>query len=166
MAGGTCILPAGSWLVYDELSTTEPSDPNRGDGTGAGAFAIEVRERCARWKVQPCGVMDSSTFASASKDQATVAALFKAERVRVRPAKKGRRAPRLAQIRQLLANAGTSKPGLYFTANCSYSLETIPSLPRSTRNPEDTDPRAPDHALDALSYGIVGGGGRSAIVQG
>lgn len=166
LAGGKRILPVGSWLVYDELSTAEPSDPNRGDGTSGGAFAIEVRERCARWKVPPRGVMDSATFASAAKDQATVAALFKAERVRVRPAKKGRRAPRLAQIRQLLANAGTNKPGLYFTANCSYSLETIPSLPRSTRNPEDTDPRSADHALDALSYGIVGTGGGSRVLQG
>tara|TARA_R110002073_G_scaffold329479_2_gene511963 strand:+ start:7206 stop:8612 length:1407 start_codon:yes stop_codon:yes gene_type:complete len=167
LAGGIRTLAAGSWLVYEELSTAEPSDPNRGDGTSAGAFAIEVRECCARWKVQARGVMDSSTFASASKDQATVAALFRAERVRVRPAKKkGRRAPRLAQIRQLLANAGTSKPGLYFTANCSYSLETIPSLPRSTRNPEDTDPRAPDHALDALSYGIVGSGSGFTVRNG
>jgi hypothetical protein len=45
---------------------------------------------------------------------------------------------------------------LFVADRCRYFLETVPTLPRDPKNADDTDPAAPDHALDALEYGIAG----------
>ena len=48
---------------------------------------------------------------------------------------------------------------------CRYFLETVPTLPRDAKNADDTDPAAPDHALDALEYGIAGSATGHAAVS-
>lgn len=43
-------------------------------------------------------------------------------------------------------------PRLLIHSTCTNLIRTLPTLPRSTRNPEDVDTTAEDHAYDALRY--------------
>ncbi len=47
------------------------------------------------------------------------------------------------------------RAGFYVSTRCRYWWETVPSLPRDPRRPEDVDTRAPDHAADAGRYAVV-----------
>jgi hypothetical protein len=55
----------------------------------------------------------------------------------------------------LLANLPDGKPGIVFFDNCKNLVRTLPSLPRSSSNPEDVDTDAEDHAYDTVRYGIT-----------
>lgn len=39
-------------------------------------------------------------------------------------------------------------PGLFFLDNCTHCIRTIPTLPRSDNNPDDSAPHAEDHLAD------------------
>ena len=59
-------------------------------------------------------------------------------------------------LRRLLADAGKPDvPRLYLTALCEYAIATLPVLERDPRRVEDLDSRGPDHACDALRYGVI-----------
>lgn len=53
-------------------------------------------------------------------------------------------------------------PGLYFMANCSASIETLPSLPRDEDKIDDVDTSAEDHAYDMVRYRVLRGSNRLA----
>jgi hypothetical protein len=55
-------------------------------------------------------------------------------------------------------------PGLLFMDNCRASIETIPVLPRSDKDPDDVDTDAEDHAYDLVRYRVLQGNDRSAKV--
>jgi hypothetical protein len=58
-------------------------------------------------------------------------------------------------IHRLLANsARDSGVGLQVFNHCRNLIEILPSLPRSPRNPEDIDPNAEEHTVDALRFGL------------
>ena len=72
------------------------------------------------------------------------------------PAKKADRLTGWNIMRRLLQDAG--KPyiaGLYIARHCEYFWETVPSLGRDPRRPEDLDSRGPDHAAVAIRYGCL-----------
>jgi hypothetical protein len=46
-------------------------------------------------------------------------------------------------------------PGIRFTSNCRYSIDTIPNLSSKRNDPEDVDTTEEDHSYDALRYGAV-----------
>lgn len=72
------------------------------------------------------------------------------------PAGKGSRKAGWERMRTLLSQAGTpDKPGLYISRACDYAWDTLPVLPRDPRDIEDVDSSAPDHAADALRYGVI-----------
>jgi hypothetical protein len=47
------------------------------------------------------------------------------------------------------------KPGLFVFNTCRHLLRTLPVLPRDTRNPDDVDTEAEDHAADALRLKLL-----------
>ena len=46
-------------------------------------------------------------------------------------------------------------PFIRFTSNCINAIETIPSLVKSSRNPEDVNTDGEDHIADALRYALM-----------
>ena len=59
-------------------------------------------------------------------------------------------------MRRLLADAGKpDRPGLFISRNCSYFWETVPYLGRDIKRVEDVDSAGPDHAADAVRYGVL-----------
>lgn len=47
------------------------------------------------------------------------------------------------------------EPSLYVTENCTHFIRTIPSLRRSSADPDDVDTRAEDHIYDETRYRIL-----------
>src|SRR3546814_12630101 len=69
---------------------------------------------------------------------------------------KGTRKAGWERMRTLLSQAGSpDRPGLYISTRCRYAWDTLPTLPRDARDVEDVDSDAPDHAADAIRYGII-----------
>lgn len=47
------------------------------------------------------------------------------------------------------------KPGLYVSRACDYFWSTVPYLARDEKRVEDVDSSGPDHAADAVRYGLM-----------
>ena len=75
----------------------------------------------------------------------------------------GSRVVGLQLLRERLQNAkeGEGK-AIYFMRNCRASIQTLPILPRDTKNLEDVDTAAEDHAYDMVRYRILQGGRKTA----
>jgi hypothetical protein len=146
------VMPKGAWVIYDEHYECEPKNISRGSGRTPGQIAPALHALAARNGVRARGGIDSAAEArTAGWAEASIADLFREAGVRVSPARKGARVPRFEHLKQLMAN------GEFFVASrCRFWLATVPALPRDTRNPEDVDSSANDHALDATSYLIAG----------
>ena len=98
------------------------------------------------------GVIDSAASSRhAGRNEKTISDLYRDAGILVRNAKKGNRAERHENLKQLIVDRR-----LFVADRCRYFLETVPTLPRDPKNADDTDPAAPDHARDALEYGIAG----------
>jgi hypothetical protein len=87
------------------------------------------------------------------------------------------RLPGAALVSELLRVRGDGQPRLLVSSVCRNLIRTLPALPRDSRNPEDVDTRAEDHAYDALRYGLMhllgrrkegapGGGAGEFVVRG
>jgi hypothetical protein len=120
-------------------------------------LAEAIREMCGRWHIRPNGTADDAIFARMRGLKApTIADEFSRCGVMFTPAGKGSRKAGWEKMRTLLFQAGKPDlPGLYIARHCDYAWETLPSLPRDPRDIEDVDSSAPDHAADALRYGII-----------
>lgn len=59
---------------------------------------------------------------------------------------KGAKQPELGGIRE--------QAGIFFMNNCQQTLETLPVLPRSDKDPDDVDTEAEDHIADAIRYRV------------
>lgn len=53
------------------------------------------------------------------------------------------------------AEGRMEEQGLFFLSNCKHMIRTIPTLPRSDSNPDDSAPHAEDHLADALRYYLL-----------
>ena len=143
------LVRRGALVVYDERAFHDSTNLARGANLSPSEMAPAIKAMCKAAGVPPHGVIDSATFArQAGYQTATVADLYRKAGIKVRPAKKGPRVPRLETLKQMMVERM-----LFVTDRCRYFLNTVPSLPRDERNPEDVDTRSVDHALDALSYG-------------
>lgn len=146
------VMHRGSWAIYDEWFEHDPLNLNRGTGRTPGQIAPALHAMAARASVRARGVIDSAAEArSAGRLESSISDLFRDAGVRVTPAKKGPRVPRMEMLKTLMAN------GEFWVARrCRFWLATVPALPRDPRLPEDVDTSANDHLLDATSYLIAG----------
>ena len=86
---------------------------------------------------------------------ASIAEEFCKEGVTFRPARKSDRVSGWEVLRRMMQDAGTEKPGFYASRACEYFWQTVPYLGRDPRKPNDCDSRGPDHAADAVRYGVL-----------
>jgi hypothetical protein len=149
--------PRGSIVVLDELATYRPNRLSEGLGWTVPRLAEGIKDLCAKWKVPPDGAADDSIFARARGfDAATIADEFSQQGVDWSPAGKGSRKAGWQRMRTMLSQAGSPDlPGLYISTLCRYAWDTLPSIPRDPRDLEDLDSDAPDHAADAIRYGLI-----------
>jgi hypothetical protein len=154
------IMPAGSWVIYDEHFECDLQNIARGTGRSPGQIAPSIRAMCVRNRVRARGVIDSAAEAkTAGHMEASISDLFRQAGVKVSPARKGPRVPRFEALKQLMVD------GEFFVASrCRYWLATVPTLPRDPRRPEDVDTKANDHLLDATSYLLAGSATGQVIV--
>ena len=151
--------PRGSFVLMDEETTTHPDDLNTGLGLTVPDQADRILSMCLRWGVAASGVADDAIFNRTGSQEGSIADEFRKAGVYFEKARKGSRIAGWQQMRRLLADAGKPDvPGLYVSRNCRIWWETVPSLPRDPRNPEDVDSSAPDHAADACRYGLKNSG--------
>lgn len=61
----------------------------------------------------------------------------------------------VALVADRLRVRGDGRPRLLVVDTCRNLIRTLPALPRDTRNPEDVDSKAEDHAYDSLRYGLM-----------
>lgn len=160
--------PRGSLLLLDELATCAEADPGRGLGQTTPELAAWIKALAERWSMEPRGVADDAIFARHGSASGTIAAELRREGVLLEPARKGGRVAGWATMRRMLADAGKpDRPGLYVSRRCAAWWQTVPSLPRDPRNPEDIDSRGPDHYADACRYALTseesGGGGAAPV---
>lgn len=145
--------PRGSILLLDELATNEPGSMERGMGYTVPVLAERIREFADAWKIRAEGIADDAIFGRTGSEKGTIAAEFREHGVYFTSALKGRRQPGWEKMRLLLLQAGMpDKPGLYVSRRCEYWWESVPSLPRDPRKPDDVDSRGPDHGADASRY--------------
>lgn len=110
------------------------------------------------------GLMDSAAFSNNGQSDTPRGKQIVKLGVKFRPVDKwpGSRVHRAQDLHRRLApnkreepdENGKQKPGIIFFRNCRHAIETIPTLPRDEKNPEDVDTDANDHAYDAVTYGL------------
>lgn len=148
--------PRGSIIVFDELAAVRRDNLNMGLGWTAATTAEAIRELCARWSVNPFGVADDACFSKTGHTGGSIADEFARGGVRFYPAKKADRISGWQKVRRLFADAGKPDvPGLYVSRVCEYFWATVPYLARDQKRVEDVDSSGPDHAADAIRYGIL-----------
>lgn len=114
--------------------------------------AMKIHERC-----RP-GPADSQIFNVA--DDVSTASNFASEGVQWLEAdkKSGSRKNGVDIMRSRLEASAKDegKPGIYVLDRCRDFLRTVPSLPRSEKDPEDVDTSAEDHVWDETMYRLIG----------
>ena len=150
--------PRGSRIAIDEVCTARSGSLTAGQNLTVPEIALLVKRTSEAWHVKPSGVADDSIFTSLSlrQDAVTIAQVFADSGVHFSPARKGSRTAGWERMRVLLQQAGAPDlAGLFIAKRCTYALKTIPHLPRDRRNPEDLATDSPDHAADAIRYGVL-----------
>jgi len=101
------------------------------------------------------GVLDSSCWASRGELGETVAETMMREGVRWMPSdrSKGSRKAGKMLIHSYLQGKGDT-PDLYIFEDCKEIIKELQSLPLDSKDPEDVDTHAEDHAYDALRYAL------------
>jgi hypothetical protein len=117
----------------------------------------ELKERCREWKMRPRGFADDAMWArSGSGFTASIADEFMNEGVVLRPARKADRVSGWEILRRMMSDARSGeRPGFYASRACEYFWQTVPYLGRDPRKANDCDSRGPDHAADAVRYGVL-----------
>ncbi|HSL84917.1 MAG TPA: terminase family protein [Thermoanaerobaculia bacterium] len=158
--------PRGSLVAVDEVASAAPGRPNTGLGWTVERTAQENLAMCERWHAAPRGVADPSLFAQHGSGHGSLAEQFLEAGVDFDPAPQLPRVTGWAKLKQMLKNASDGAPdlpGMYLTRRCIYALETLGTLPRDPRRPEDLDSTAADHGADALRYGALAGAPGAAV---
>lgn len=63
---------------------------------------------------------------------------------------------------RLQASMDGEDPGIYWTRNCTESIELFPSLQRDPKKPDDIDTKTEDHDYDETRYRVLAGKNRLA----
>ncbi len=148
--------PRDSVVAIDEYATVVDLDNlNAGLGWTASIIGEAIVDWCKQWRVSPRGVADDSVFAKTGHSAGSIAREFGRVGVTFRPAQKGDRISGWQKMRRMFADAGKPDvPGLYVSRSCAYFWATVPFLVRDPKRIEDLDSKGPDHAADALRYGL------------
>lgn len=158
--------PRGSIILLDEVSLTHPDDVSAGLGLTVPEQAERIKDMCAYWRVSAHGVADDAIFNKTGSQSGSIADEYRKAGVCFSRAHKGSRIAGWQTMRRLLADAGKPDvPGLYVSRNCRSWWETVPTLPRDPRRPEDVDSSAPDHAADACRYAITSSKPHNVTIQ-
>ncbi len=148
--------PRGSIIALDELAAYRRDNLNHGLGWTAAITAEAIVEFCRKWGVKARGVADDACFARSGHSAGSLADEFASKGVYFLPARKGDRIQGWQRMKRMLADAGKPDvPGLYISRACEYAWATLPYLARDQKRIEDLDSTGPDHAADALRYGLT-----------
>jgi hypothetical protein len=149
--------PKGSRIVLDEFATYRHGRLHEGTGATPSQLAEGIKKFLERWKVSPKGVADDACFAKQRGfENPSIAEEFKQHGVIFEPARKGDRITGWANMRELMLNAQSlERPGLVVDPRCRYFWDTVPSLQRDPRRPEDIEKSPTDHGGDGVRYGCL-----------
>lgn len=158
--------PRGTLLLADELylcgsNAAGKRDWSRGACMSTNEQAAALKRFVERWHARPDQTLflaDDAVFNQNGHVTGSIAAEFKAAGIKLQRADK-RRTPMAAGL-QMLRNRmhatrrDDSQPWLLWSPTCEGWEATVPSIPRHPRDPEVTADGCPDHALDAVRYGV------------
>ena len=100
------------------------------------------------------GVLDTSAWARTGTTGPTVGESLVKQGHKLRRADKNRIQGKI-QIHEYLKVQPSGRPRLQIFNTCPNLIKELQSIPLDTRNPEDVDTHAADHAYDALRYLIM-----------
>ena len=100
------------------------------------------------------GVLDTSAWARTGTTGPTVGESLVKQGHKLRRADKNRIQGKI-QIHEYLKVQPNGRPRLQIFNTCPNLIKELQSIPLDTRNPEDVDTHAADHAYDALRYLIM-----------
>jgi len=163
--GGTLCLPAGSLIRIDEWYGTKEIGTNQGLKMSARDIAKGINAREKRmvdegWiKSLPiAGPADNQIYNVNEKESDSIASKMAEEGVEWTTSDKraGSRINGLQLLRdRLKASISREGAGIYFMEHCISMFETLPVLPRDTKNIEDVDTNAEDHPYDEVRYKVL-----------
>jgi len=132
--------------IYRELYTSKVT---------ADVFARQVIDLESGEYIQ-YGVLDSSTWAKRGDVGPSIAETMIQQGCRWRQSDrspKSRISGKLEIHKRL--SIVDKQPGIRIFKNCKNLIRTLGTLPTDSKNPEDVDTNAEDHAYDALRYGCM-----------
>lgn len=163
-------FPRGSIIRIDEIYGSalvggERYGHNQGQRKAARVIAKEIKEKIEVLQilgwinggVEP-GPADNQIHNVNEEESLSIASLMENEGIEWTRSDKssGTRKTGLELVRNALLNAKTGEgPGLYVMENCEAFLETVPSIPRDEKDPDDVDTDAEDHCYDEVRYMIL-----------
>jgi hypothetical protein len=100
------------------------------------------------------GVLDTSAWSRTGTTGPTVGETLVKQGHKLRRADKNRIQGKI-QIHEYLKVQPSGRPKLQILNTCPSLIKELQSIPLDTRNPEDVDTHAADHAYDALRYLIM-----------
>jgi hypothetical protein len=159
---GTHVFPRGALIKYREWYGVQVDDkgeftPNVGIKLTAEQLAEGIVKRSSQ-ETYSFSVMDPAAFAedggpSIGERMAISGALFERadnKRVAQRGALGG-----WDQLRARLSGDADKEPMIYFFANCTHTIRTIPALQHDQDHLEDVDTDGEDHAADETRYACM-----------
>ena len=135
----------GTLIIYRELY--------RKGLTGADLGAI-ITDMEMEDPLSVPGVLDTSAWARTGTTGPTVGESLVKQGHKLRRADKNRIQGKI-QIHEYLKVQPNGRPRLQIFNTCPNLIKELQSIPLDTRNPEDVDTHAADHAYDALRYLIM-----------
>lgn len=155
----------GSLIRFHEWYGSPEVGTNTGLKLGSDVVARGILEReaaltAAGWisdVVRP-GPADNSICTKDDDATDSIGKIMKGLGVEWTPSDKspGSRINGLQLVRDRLANAVKREgPAIYFMSHCASCTTTLPVLPRDSRNIEDVDSDAEDHAYDEVRYRVL-----------
>ena len=101
------------------------------------------------------GVLDTSAWSRTGYTGPTIGEILVNRGHKLRRADKNRIAGKTQIHEHLRQREGSGRPRLQIFNNCVNLIKELQGIPLSSKNPEDVDTKAADHAYDALRYLIM-----------
>ena len=101
------------------------------------------------------GVLDTSAWSRTGYTGPTIGETLVNRGHKLRRADKNRIAGKTQIHEHLRQREGSGRPRLQIFSNCVNLIKELQGIPLSSKNPEDVDTKAADHAYDALRYLIM-----------
>ena len=101
------------------------------------------------------GVLDTSAWSRTGYTGPTIGEILVNRGHKLRRADKNRIAGKTQIHEHLRQREGSGRPRLQIISNCVNLIKELQGIPLSSKNPEDVDTKAADHAYDALRYLIM-----------